>query len=410
VQGEGVPSPFTLHPSPFTGAQRPKLLHINSACTVGGAEAHVLALLAGLDPARYVRWLAYFEERPDEARPMLADFQAIGVRTVDLRGHGQLDPLAVLRLARLMRRQRFDLVHTHSLRAELAAVAAVCLVRPRPRVIRSVHNTDEFYQRPPTAWLARLSARRLDHLVAISDAVARHVLDHTGLSPERVTRIYYGLDPAPYQRSGNVAPPRPGPIIGMIARLAPQKGHTVLLDALPALVARFPALLVEFVGHEHLTTIAELRAYAEQRGVADRVSFVGFRDDLPELLAGWDLMVLPSLWEGFGLVLLEAMAAGCPVVASNVGPIPEVVVHGETGLLVEPSQPDRLAAAIGELLEHPDLARRMGEAGRRRVAEQFSLDRMLSETERLYAKLLAPGSRPARETAQASPRNPLSPW
>jgi glycosyltransferase involved in cell wall biosynthesis len=366
-----------------------KVLHLTSACTVGGAEAHVLALLGGLDRRRYERWLAYFEERPDEARPMVEDFRSIGVRTVDLRGRGQVDPLAMPRLWRLMARERFDLVHAHSLRAELAAVAATRLVQPRPKVIRSVHNTDDFYLRPPASWLARVSGRLLDGVVAISDAVADHVVRHAGIPREKVTRIYYGLDTAPYD-AADIAGAARTPTIGMIARLAPQKGHTVLVDALPAVIERFPDLRVELVGHEHLTTIAELRAYAEGRGVAEHVTFTGFRDDLPELFARWDVMVLPSLWEGFGLVLLEAMAAGRPVVASRVGPIPEIVLHGETGLLVEPGRADELAAALIEVLANPELGQRLGTAGRRRVVERFTLGGMVEETEALYDRLLRP--------------------
>jgi glycosyltransferase involved in cell wall biosynthesis len=383
-------------------APRRKLLHVTSACTVGGAEAHVLALLGRLDPAQDELWLAYFEERPDTARPMVDDFQALGVRTIDLRGRGQLDPAAARRLLRLLRRERFDLVHTHSLRAELVAVAAARLLRPRPRVIRTVHNTDDFYLRPPAAWLARVSGRLLDGVVAISDAVSEHVVKHAGLPASKVRRIYYGLDTRPYETvpplsevgareaiSKPQSGPSPTPLIGMIARLAPQKGHRILFDALPAVIQRFPELRVVLVGHEHLTTQAELEAYARERGVAERVTFTGFRDDLPALLAEWNLMVLPSHWEGFGLVLLEAMAAGRPVVASRVGPIPEIVLNGETGLLVEPGNAEQLAAALIELLEQPALAARLGAAGRRRVAEQFTIETMVAETVQYYDELLA---------------------
>lgn len=367
---------------------RLKVLHVMSACTVGGTEAHALALLGGLDRARYEPWLAYFEERPDEAKPMLTDFQKIGVRTFDLRGSGQLDPRAVLRLVGLLQREGFDLVHAHSLRAELAVVAAARLVRPRPAVIRSVHNTDDYYQRLPAAWLARLSGRLLDGAIAISDAVAEHVV-RAGLPSEKVRRIYYGLDPTPYATVGQATPASPAPpTIGMIARLAPQKGHRVLLESLPTIIEKLPDLRVELVGHEHLTTIAELQAQASRLGVAERVSFSGFRDDLPALLERWDVMVLPSLWEGFGLVLLEAMAAGRPVVASRVGPIPEIVLHGETGLLVEPGQPGPLAEALLEVLENPRLAARLGAAGRQRVSQHFTLGKMVADTESLYTEVL----------------------
>jgi glycosyltransferase involved in cell wall biosynthesis/2-polyprenyl-3-methyl-5-hydroxy-6-metoxy-1,4-benzoquinol methylase len=423
--------------------RRRKLLHVTSACTVGGCEGHVLALLGALDAARYERWLAYFEERPDEARPLLADFQALGIRTVDLRGRGRLDPLAVLRLYSLLRRERFDLVHTHSLRAELAAAVATRFVSPRPRLVRTVHNVDDFYLRPPTSWLARWSAHSLDAIIAISDAVADHVKAHPGAPVEKITRIYYGIDAAPYTLTPALSqserefalpispsphppiPPSPiphRPTIGMVARLAPQKGHKVLLDALPAVIALVPDLRVELVGHEHLTSSAELRAYAERLGVAQHVRFLGYRDVSPALLHHWRVFVLPSLWEGFGLVLLEAMAAGKPVAASRVGPIPEIVLHGETGLLVEPGQPDSLAAALIELLENPERAARLGAAGRQRVADHFTLEKMVAETERLYvilseskestkhqqSRVLDSSASPQNDSGGSPPRPPVS--
>jgi glycosyltransferase involved in cell wall biosynthesis len=379
-------------------SKRLKVLHITSACTVGGAEAHVLALLQRLDRRRFEPWLAYFEERPDEARPMLDDFRAAGVSTVDLDGALQLDLGATWRLAALLRRERFDVVHSHSLRAELAAGLAAGFGTTRPLLIRSVHNTDDFYVRRPACWLARASAQRQDAVVAISDAVASWVRRHTGLSAERVRRIYYGLDATPYDGVQPVDEATE-PVIGIVARLAPQKGHTVLLDALPRVIERIPALRVELVGHEHLTSASVLASYARQRGLTEHVRFLGFRDDLPELFRSWRLMVLPSLWEGFGLVLLEAMAAGRPVVASRVGPIPEVVVDGETGLLVPPGDSAALGAALIELLEHPRLAAAMGQAGRDRVRTVFGLDQMVEQTAGLYVEMLGRRGRMSRVAA-----------
>ena len=179
----------------------------------------------------------------------------------------------------------------------------------------------------------------------------------------------------------------------MIARLAPQKGHRVLFDALPRVLERVPEARVRVVGHEELSTVAELRAYAAGRGVADRVAFEGFRGDVPSVLRELDLFVLPSLWEGFGLVLLEAMAAGRPVVASAVGPIPEVVVDGESGLLVPPGDPEALARAIVRVLEDAVLAERLGRAGRARVEQVFGLDRMVERTDALYQELVRASDR-----------------
>lgn len=381
------------------GTDRPaRVLHVLSGCTVGGCEQHVLALLSRLDRRRYEPWLAYFEAEPDAATPMAPMFQEAGVRTVDLRARRRTDPAAFARLARLIRRGGFDLVHTHSFRTELGAALATRAMPGRPRLLRTVHNTDDFYTRPRYRGLARAASRSMDRLVAISDAVAAFLRQDAGLAGSPIERIYYGLNTAPYRPT--VPPPsrRGGdarPTLGVLARLAPQKGHRVLFDAMPRIVAEIPRVQARIVGHEELSTAAELRAYAAERGVADHVSFEGFRADVPGLLADLDVFVLPSLWEGFGLVLLEAMAAGRPVVASAVGPIPEIVVEGETGLLVPPGDSDALARAVARLLRDPDLAARLGRSGRARVETEFGLDGMVARTDALYRELLGSSTRAA---------------
>ena len=382
-----------------TGADRPaRVLHVLSGCTVGGCEQHVLALLSRLDRRRYEPWLAYFEAQPDAATPMAPLFRAAGVRTVDLRARRRTDPAACARLARLIRRGGFDLVHTHSFRTELGAAVATRAMPGRPHLVRTVHNTDDFYTRLRYRGLARAATRSMDRVVAISDAVETFLREDAALGSAPIERIYYGLDVSPYRP--DVLPPSRGgadtrPTLGVLARLAPQKGHRVLFDALPSIVAEIPNVQARIVGHEELSTVDELRAYAAGRGIADHVTFEGFCADVPALLADLDVFVLPSLWEGFGLVLLEAMAAGRPVVASAVGPIPEIVVDGETGLLVPPGDSDALARAVVRVLRDPDLAARLGRAGRARVETHFGLDGMVSRTDALYQELLRSVAGPA---------------
>jgi glycosyltransferase involved in cell wall biosynthesis len=370
------------------------VLHVLSGCTIGGCEQHVLALLSRLDRERYEPWLACFEAEPDEATPMVPMFKAAGIRTIDLRARRRSDPAAFARFGRLLRRGRFDIVHVHSFRTELGATLFGRLLRWAPRVIRTVHNVDEFYVSPRYARLAKVSARGLDRIVAISDAVGDFLREEGGLPSDKIVRIYYGIDPAPYRPNAPSPVERDDarPTIGVIARLAPQKGHRVLLDAIPAIAKQVPNVRVRLIGHEELSTVRELREYAEQRGVADRVSFEGFRGDVASVLAEIDLFVLPSFWEGFGLVLLEAMAAGRPVVASAVGPIPEVVVDGVTGLLVPPGDPGALAAAIVRLLTDPELAEALGRAGQARVEAEFGLDTMVARTQALYEELVEKAS------------------
>ena len=379
----------------MTSRRRLRVLHVLSGCTVGGCEQHVLALLSRLDRERYEPWLACFEAEPDEATPMVPMFKAAGVRTIDLKARRRTDPAAFARFGRLLKRGRFDIVHVHSFRTELGATFFGRLLRWAPRVIRTAHNVDEFYVSPRYAALAKVSARGLERIVAISDAVSGFLREQAGLPSDKIVRIYYGIDPSPYQPDApppaEREDPDARPTIGVIARLAPQKGHRVLLDAIPAIAKQIPGVRVRLIGHEELSTVQELREYAEQRGVADRVAFEGFRA-AEAVLADFDVFVLPSLWEGFGLVLLEAMAAGRPVVASAVGPVPEIVVDGVTGLLVPPGDPDALAAAIVRLLTDRELASAFGRAGRARVEAEFGLDAMVARTQALYEELVEKAS------------------
>lgn len=365
-----------------------KILHVTSCCTVGGCEQHILSLLRHLPDERYERWLAYFEEKPDDADVMVDDFRAAGVNTVDLGGQHRNDPRAVWQLGSLMRRESFDLIHTHSLRSELAAAFWAGQAAPRPRLVRSIHNTDPLYDHPILSRLGRWSAEKQDRIVAISDAVADFAHSHLGDHAGPVQRIYYGIDPASNastQRSFNG-----GHHIGIVARLAQQKGYHILIDAMKLVLKQIPDARLTVVGHEDDLTQAELSGYALQRGVRGSIEFLGFRADIATVLSDVDVFVLPSLWEGFGLVLIEAMALGLPIVATRVGPIPEVVVDQVTGLLVSAGSASELAAALVSLFNDPVRAREMGQRGRERAQNHFGVDRMVSEIEQLYTELVPP--------------------
>jgi len=371
-----------------------RVLHLITTMSVGGAEMHLLELLSGLSRVKYHIELAFFKEEAQEARPLKGDFAALGLKVHNLRGQGRLSPGAWWRLAGLLRRGNFDLLHTHLFRADLYGSLAGRFF-PGLTVINSVHNPEDFYARPAVARLARLAARGQSRTIVISEAVRAHLSRHLGLSPGRMSLIYYGLEPR--QKTGldvraEYGLPAGAPLVGTVGRLSRQKGHLHLIRAMAHVCQELPEARLLLVGHDDQGLRPALEAEVARCGLGGRVILAGFRREVPDIMASLDVFCLPSLWEGFGLVLLEAMAEGRPVVASRVGSIPEVVVDGRTGRLVEPGDEAGLARALLEVLADRDKALGWGKAGRERQAEHFSRAAMVRATEALYDELLAAGS------------------
>jgi glycosyltransferase involved in cell wall biosynthesis len=235
---------------------------------------------------------------------------------------------------------------------------------------------------------------RQDLIIAISDHIARFTVTRGVRHPERVRRVYHGIEPPltrALERDGQRIRQELGIglddfLVGNVGRLALQKGQRHLIGAMPLLLERVPRAHAVIAGSGDLEDF--LRDLAADLGVAERVHVLGQRKDVPALMHAIDVFAMPSIWEGFGLVLLEAMAAGRPIVASRVATIPEVVLDGETGLLVPSGDPLLLAEALARLAADPGLAKGFGEAGRQRLRRQFSLEKMVGDTELLYRELV----------------------
>ncbi|MEA3308129.1 MAG: glycosyltransferase, partial [Chloroflexota bacterium] len=229
-----------------------------------------------------------------------------------------------------------------------------------------------------------------DRVACVSQLVADFAVEEVGIPRHKIVVIPNGIDaqafehlPAKPQARARLGLPLNSTLVGTVARLNPVKRLDVLLQA-TALMNDVHVVIVG-AGPEW----ERLKTLRKQLGLADRVHLAGQQSNVPEWLAALDLFALTSDWEGMSNALLEAMAAGLPVVATAVGGTPEVVVDGETGFLVPPRDPNALAQAIIRLLRDPDLRHQMGEAGRARVAAHFSVEQMVRKTEALYEKLLA---------------------
>jgi len=236
---------------------------------------------------------------------------------------------------------------------------------------------------------------RVDCVVAVSHQVEQGVLTG-GVSPNRVRTHYSGVDCSAMASSAvnhdiraQYGVPREALLLGTTANLLPLKGYEVMLAALPAILAAVPAVHYLIIGGGGAEYGVRLKAIAVERGIAERVHFAGFQESVAAYLSALDLYVHPSLKEAFGLAVVEAMAMGKAVVATTTGGLPEVVAQGETGLLVPPGDAESLAATVVSLLEDRARREQMGNCGRTRAQERFSLDASVGHIEQLYGEVLA---------------------
>jgi sugar transferase (PEP-CTERM/EpsH1 system associated) len=366
-------------------AERINVFYVIWSLQTGGAERVVADLARGLprDRFRPVVCCLNFKGRLAE------EIEREGVTVHSLGKKPRFDPGALLRLARLMRRERADVVHTHLWTSSFWGRLAAVLARAPVRIVTE-HNIDTWRK----GWhfaADRQLARVTDHFVFVSREVEAFYRERLALDPGRGTVVLNGVDLAPFDAAVDrdvvrkkAGLPPSAVVAGVVGRLDERKGHRFFLEAVAGLAEREPVLhgLVVGEGRER----AALEARHGALGLGGRLRILGYWPNLAEALAAIDVFVLPSLMEGHPLAILEAMAAGKPVVATRVGGNPEAVEDGVTGLLVPPSDPEALGRAILALARDPARARQMGREGRRRVEEKFSLVAARQANEEVYLR------------------------
>lgn len=381
---------------------KPTVLFLDHAAVLGGAELSLLDIAARLRDRAAVVLLedGPFRMRLEAAGVDVHVVQApaavMGV-TREGGGLGALRSLPgvlqlCLHVAKIAR--RYDVLYANSQKSFVVA-SLVGLVTRRPVIwhLRDIMSADHFSasNRRLVAGLARWCSRRV---VANSEATAE-ALRAIGGPADRITVVHNSIDPAPFGEvpGGDAAVVRdelglkPGPVVGVFSRLAPWKGQHVMLEALAAL----PGVQALFIGQalfqDEVHYAHDLRAQAEALGVADRVCFAGFRDDVPRLMRLVDVVAHTSVApEPFGRVVVEGMLAGTPVVAADAGGVREIVVDGRDGLLVAPGDAAALAAALGRVLDDPAYAASLAEAGRARARAVFAPERMMATLDAVIAE------------------------
>ncbi len=378
-----------------------KVAYILPNVESGGTERHVFALARRIDRSRFDLSLI----TTAGGGSLHDDFAALLPVTVfgdPRKGRrfrtGPLEQLrTIARAARLLRRDRPDIVHAYLPAANVIGPVAARLAGV-PRVIVSKRALADYKRLYP--FLRRvepLGNRLADVILVNSDAVRRDVERTETHWEGKFRKIYNGVAPLDPWTPGAVEAfrvreglPLGSPVIVCVSNFYPYKGHAELVEAAAQVARRFPAATFLLVGRDS-GTLEATRRIARSRGIERSVRFLGSRTDVPDLLRASDLFVHPSREEGFSNAVLEAMSAGLPVVAFEVGGNAEAVEHGVTGLLAPARDHAALAAAMEELLADADRRKSMGEAGRKRACGSFSVNRMVAEMEAMYGSLAGEG-------------------
>lgn len=367
----------------------PKILHIQKVAGIAGSENHLLTLLPQLKEYGYAPTMLVLADSEDRPGSFIEQMQAAGIRTHLISILGDLDPLLLPRLVHFIRQQNYYFVHTHLLHADLYGTLAARMAGVK-FVISTRHNDDTFRKLYPIRQCLAWVNRYVDRVICISDHVRKFSTKVEATPKEKITVIHYGLnpnlgtdDPSWRQQLGwgsDVS------VLGIVARLTEQKGHITLLNAIPEVLHQFPQTRLVVVGDGELR--AQLDQAAVKLGISGNIHFLGYQQNAAAMMTGFDIFVHPSRWEGFGLVFLEAMAARLPIVATQVSAIPEIVRHGETGLLVPVDDVPALSRAISTLLADRLLAQRMGQSGYCQLEKNFTVSVMLARTCGVYQSLL----------------------
>jgi glycosyltransferase involved in cell wall biosynthesis len=368
-----------------------KILHLINTLSVGGAELHLLTLCRYLKQHGVELVVACLREQVKGSRSLRPDFEREGICVVNLQADSRYNARFPVRLISLLKKERPDILHTHLPRADFGGAVGHLLCPSIPWVcsVHDVYNGSWSAER--ILALCSLLWREADGVIAISDAVKDWLVKERNVPSAKVTVIQYGIEPERFARpdadlrktwrlEGRA-------VVGSIGRLEPRKAHDRLIRAMPALLEQVPNASLMIAGHDPWGYSKDLHALIAELGLEEQVRLVGFQADVASFLGALDVFAFASRSEGFGQVVIEAMAAGKPVVASKISPLTQIVADGETGLLVEPERPGAFARALSWLLTHPEEAQHMGMQGRERIYSHFSAEKMVAKVMSLYDEL-----------------------
>jgi glycosyltransferase involved in cell wall biosynthesis len=317
------------------------------------------------------------------------EVEKMGIKVLSLLQKKSTDYLSFLKVAEILKQERIDVIHTHNTQPFVDGTIGALLAG-----VKTIVHTDHARDFPDkrrymlAEWLMSKFAYKV---VGVSEHTSHNLVKYEKISPNKIVTIMNGIDGSVFdikidkeQKKKELGIKQNGPIIGLGVRLTEQKGITYLLKAMPEIISHFPDITLIIAGEGPLSD--SLKKEAHELDIGQNVIFAGPRLDMPELLKLFDLYVLPSLWEGLPMVLLEAMTAGCPIVATNVGGNSMAITHGENGSLIEHSNPVKLASEIIKVLKDDALKNMYSEKSKLLFDMKFCAEKMTRQYEQLYLR------------------------
>ncbi len=358
-----------------------KIVYIINSLALGGAEKLLLELIKKTDKDKFDISLCTI----NGAGPLLSEFEKLGITLKIFQKKTKFDLNVIGQSKGFLKEIKPDIVHTHLFAGDTWGRIAAILAHV-PVIISTEHNInlDE-------NWLKRIIKLILswftDKIIAVSQGVKDYTIKFEKINPQKLEVIYNGIDLNKFNFRGlrQIELNKINAIV--VARLAEQKGHRYLLEAMPDIIKKYPGFVLNILGRGNLKD--DLEKQAQDLGIANQVVFKGTSLEPEKILNQMDLFILPSVWEGLGIAIIEAQAIGLPVLASNIGGIKELIEHKKTGLLFEPKDPQAIFEAVDLLLSNPEMAKQLVENAHSQVKEKFSLDNMVTQYEKIYLKLMA---------------------
>jgi len=362
-----------------------RLMIITHDLGIGGLQQVVVNLCRYIDREKFIPSVLCLRKKGEFSK----NVENMGIKVFSLPFTNRTDYFSFMKVAQVLREEKIEIIHTHNSQPFVDGTIGALMSG-----VKTIVHTDHARDFPDKIrymffeWLVSHFAYKI---VGVSDHTSKNLIKYEKISPNKIITIPNGIEESLFNISIDKANKKKelginndGPILGLGVRLTEQKGITYLIQALPQIIEYFPEVTLVIAGDGPLKE--ELKIEANKRVVNSNIKFLGARIDIPELLKVFDLYVLPSNWEGLPMVLLEAMAAGCPIVATDVGGNSTAINHGINGSLVRPQDPKHLADEIIRILLNKDLMKQYSMNGIKIFKEKFSAERMTRCYELLYLR------------------------